>query len=48
MGAMTEVLGDNKLMLMTSTFDVLSEASFHTDEYGEGIDKLRGPIPSGS
>jgi len=43
---MTEVSGDNKLMLMTSTFDVLSEASFHTDEYGEGIDTLCGPTPS--
>jgi len=31
-----EVLGDNKLMLMTSTFDVLSEAPLHTEEYGEG------------
>jgi hypothetical protein len=30
-------------MLMTSTFDVLSEAPFHTEEYGEGIDKLQSP-----
>ena len=30
-------------MLMTPTFDVLSEASFHTEEYGEGTDKLRDP-----
>jgi len=43
METMIEVLGDNKLMLMTSTFDVLSEVSFHTEEYGEGIDKLHGP-----
>ena len=46
MKTITEVLGDNKLILMTSTFDVLSEASSHTDEHGEGIDKLYGPTPS--
>ena len=38
---MTEVLGDNKLMLMTSAFDVLSEAPLHTEEYGEGINGLQ-------
>ena len=37
------IAGDNKLILMTSTFDVLSEASLHTDEYGEGSDKLQSP-----
>ena len=41
METMTKVLGDNKLMLMTSTFDVLSEAPLHTEEYGEGIDELQ-------
>ena len=39
---LTEISGDNKLMLMTSTFDVLSETSLHTEEYGEGNDKLQG------
>ncbi|KAF9647728.1 Elongator complex protein 1 [Thelephora ganbajun] len=29
------ITGDNKLMLMTSTFDVLSEAPLNTEEYGE-------------
>jgi len=30
-------------MLMTPIFDVLSEAPLHTEEYGEGNDKLRIP-----
>jgi hypothetical protein len=34
------IVGDGKLMLMTSTFDVLSEAPLHSDEYGEGNDQL--------
>ena len=33
---LTGIAGDNKLILMTSTFDVLSEAPLHTDDYGEG------------
>ena len=36
-----EISGDNKLVLMTSTFDVLSEAPLHTGEYGEGNDTPR-------
>ena len=43
MQALTEVLGDQKLMLMTSTFDVLSEAALYTEEYGEGNDKPHIP-----
>lgn len=29
-------IGDEKLILMTSAFDVLSEAHLHTADYGEG------------
>lgn len=36
MSTLTGIPGDNKLMLMTSTFDVLSEVPLHTEEYGEG------------
>jgi hypothetical protein len=43
MQALTEVPGDHKLMLMTSTFDVLSEVALHTEEYGEGNDKPQIP-----
>jgi elongator complex protein 1 len=39
MAILTGISGDNKLMLMTSTFDVLSETPLHTEEYGEGNDK---------
>lgn len=38
--ALTGITGDNKLMLTTSTFDVLSEGPLHTDEHGEGKDRL--------
>ena len=43
MEPLTVIAGDNKLMLMTSTFDVLSEAPLHTDEYGEGNGQLQNP-----
>lgn len=29
-------VGEEKLIIMTSTFDVLSEAPLHTNEFGEG------------
>ena len=29
-------VGESKLVLMSSTFDVISEAPLHTDEFGEG------------
>lgn len=33
-------IGDEKLILMTSAFDVLSEAPLHTADYGEGDTNL--------
>ena len=30
-------IGEEKLMLMTSTFDILSENPLHAAEFGEGI-----------
>jgi hypothetical protein len=29
--------GDDKIILMTSTFEVLSEGLLHTTEFGEGL-----------
>lgn len=29
-------VGDEKLILMTSTFDVLTESPLHPDDFGEG------------
>lgn len=29
--------GEDNLILMTSTFDVLSETSLHTSDFGEGV-----------
>ena len=39
MAILKEISGDNKLILMTSTFDVIFEALLQTEEYGEGNDK---------
>lgn len=33
---MTQYAGDDKVILMTSTFDVLSELPLHPSEFGEG------------